>query len=474
MTLRLFQTGLMPIGHFDFIDSQIPFIRGGELAVFDHADPTLFDVFTPDVYGDPSRTLLRLARDTDTGPFFLIDGDRNSGALAEVSTETTTLFSSASPQIRGVNTSGKFAVFASDGFYSVTSDVIDTDTIDQDTLPNTRLYVNQDGLLTAIPSASTVIAGYFVEYRLKSVENARLFNFAGADRNLDTLIFYKSSADGYNTAESIAAVVSQHGYLGTPTDGTYNDGYFTTFEATTRIADAIDAINELLDVFSATGNDGYGLLELAGTVALRPIREKYLQPSFQILDFNALDATFELGQWVSSPEFAADYSFLPESAVLSDSDGYSVDDVSATPTEFSSSHTYSKNTNAASVIFTLASVNADEADSDIVTLIWQPRVFYGAGAGGGSTEDFLEALAESKLAPSRKITFNTTAGASQFIYYAYPTAYGAATLAIGNSLGGFSLVSDTISVTNSFGETQDYSLYQSISSGLGNVTIVVT
>jgi len=68
--------------------------------------------------------------------------------------------------------------------------------------------------------------------------------------------------------------------LGTPTDGTYTDGYFP-FQITTQINDAIDNINELLITLSVSGSaaDSYKVTEFL-TSAI-PTETNHVLPSSQ-------------------------------------------------------------------------------------------------------------------------------------------------------------------------------------------------
>jgi hypothetical protein len=101
-------------------------------------------------------------------------------------------------------------------------------------------------------------------------------------------------------------------------------------------------------------------------------------------------------------------------------------------------------------------------------------VYWGVAAAGGGGAAFIQALSNSQLQLSRNGTFNVTAGPTQKVYYAYRTAYGAATFTVGGFSGGFALDSSTISVTNTNGFTENYTLYESDNLGLGNITVVVT
>lgn len=257
--IKPYQTGLLPLGHFDFKDDEIANIKGGEVAVFATAEST--DDSVPDVFGGPPRSLLRLATSTDVGPFFFVDADINEGALSAVNLESSSMFSTAASYTGTSNVAGKLAIFAAEGFYAITTDAVDTTTINANTAPNTRLYVDSDGKLTAKESSPAVIAGFFIEHRDVTVTSGfpQRFNVAGSNRLLSTVIVYKANADGYLNleVEAIAQAVGSQGTIGTPTDGYYTDGYVNTLTAATTIADGIDSLNEaLLGVFHVAQRSG--------------------------------------------------------------------------------------------------------------------------------------------------------------------------------------------------------------------------
>lgn len=250
--IRPYQTNLLPIGHFDFLDSQIESVKGGEVAVLDIAPDIQSELAVSDVFLGSTRTVARLATDQDVGPFFFVDADRDTGGVVGAGVESTSLFSvnGAVTTAMGANVSGKLALFAAEGFYAISIDVVDTDTISEDTIPNTRLYVNEDGHITATPSSPAVIVGFFVEYRDASVVGGfpDRFTFSGANRTTDTIIVYKANADGYLNLDipAIAQVIGEKISIGNPTDGSYDDGYLQNLTNTTLVADAIDALNKAL------------------------------------------------------------------------------------------------------------------------------------------------------------------------------------------------------------------------------------
>ena len=80
----------------------------------------------------------------------------------------------------------------------------------------------------------------------------------------------------------------------------------------------------------------------------------------------------------------------------------------------------------------------------------------------------------SELSGSRARTKTVTAGAGQYIWFAYPARLGAATFKVGGFEGGFTLVDGSFSHTNASGYTEAYRVYRSDNAGLGATTVVVS
>lgn len=257
--IEVYQTGILPIGQFDIRDGDLQNIKGGEVLVLDTATST--DLATREVYSNGARTQFRLATSADPGPFFLANSDKNSNQSSTPGFERTSLFSSSSAFSRTVDASAKVGIFAAEGFYAVSADVVDGYTINSNTVPNTRLYVNNDGNLTTTPSQTKAIVGFFVEFRSDSVINSNInrpFQTAGSFKNNDTIILYKTNADGYFDVGLVSQLVGELGTLGMPTDGYYSDGYYD-FTADTTIADAVDQLNEgFASIFSGSSSTPIG------------------------------------------------------------------------------------------------------------------------------------------------------------------------------------------------------------------------
>lgn len=195
MAIVPFQSGLSSVGHFDFLESDLPELLGGEVVVFDSIDSFSPDKLIPDTYvHDGYHTILRLATSADLGPFFLSDLN-STHSFPAPGFELTSLFASNASYAGLIDGSGRVAVYGGDGFYSISVSAVDDTTIDNTLRPNTLLYPNASGRLTTTPSSANKAIGYFIEYREKAI----LHNPSHPIRSLgdmnqgDYIIFYKQS-----------------------------------------------------------------------------------------------------------------------------------------------------------------------------------------------------------------------------------------------------------------------------------------
>ena len=69
--------------------------------------------------------------------------------------------------------------------------------------------------------------------------------------------------------------------------------------------------------------------------------------------------------------------------------------------------------------------------------------------------------------------FTTTAGASDYIWFASPVAYGAAVFEVGGFQGGFQ-APVVVSHTNDSAHVEDYNVYRSDTIALGTTNVEVT
>lgn len=216
------------------------------------------------------------------------------------------------------------------------------------------------------------------------------------------------------------------------------------------------------------GSDDGSVLKVVGGVwAVAPA------DAYDITAFTA-PAPVEVGATVASPAFTAAHNHPPTALVLTNNDNSESRNVVGTPHSFLSLQSYTKTANNATVTFTLTGSDGISGDTRTASIAWRPRVYWGIGAAGGNSEAFIEALASSALQSSRSGTHNANATGSNRIYWAAPASYGTPTFTVGGFSGGFSLVSNTISVTNAHGVTQNYQLWVSDVGGLGDTDFTVS
>jgi hypothetical protein len=196
--------------------------------------------------------------------------------------------------------------------------------------------------------------------------------------------------------------------------------------------------------------------------------------AFSITAFAASSATLEIGATATAPAFTAAENRTPTSLVLTNTDNGESKSVVGTPTSFTSSQNYTKTANNSTVSFTVTGSDGISSANRSTSIAWRPRVYWGTGAAGFTTEAQIEALAGSALQSSRAGSHAVNATGSLKVYWAAPASYGTPTFTVGGFSGGFTLVSSSISVTNANGVTQNYQLWESDSPGLGSITVVVT
>lgn len=220
---------------------------------------------------------------------------------------------------------------------------------------------------------------------------------------------------------------------------------------------------------SVSVSDNGSILKVVGGVWTKAPATDY-----DITAMSAASPTLEIGATATNPAFTAAHNRTPTALTLTNTDNGESKNVVGTPTNPSSSQSYTKTANNATVTFTLTGSDGISGDTRTATIAWRPRVYWGIGAAGGNSEAFIEALASSALQSSRAGNHNANATGSNKIYWAAPASYGTPTFTVGGFAGGFSLVSNTISVTNVNGVTQNYQLWESDVAGLGDTDFTVS
>lgn len=115
----------------------------------------------------------------------------------------------------------------------------------------------------------------------------------------------------------------------------------------------------------------------------------------------------------------------------------------------------------------------DEEVSGSASVTFANGIYYGAAAAPEAYDsDFIQGLAGCVLRNSKLSAFTVTADGDAYIYYCLPVRLGTCVFSYGANEGGVTLV-DTVAFTNASGYEENYYIYRSDESGLGNTTLGV-
>ena len=213
-----------------------------------------------------------------------------------------------------------------------------------------------------------------------------------------------------------------------------------------------------------------------------------LAAAFTITGFSPSEATvLEIGANLVHPAFTASYNRTAAHVTVNDGSGaitialpgtsFAYDGMGALP-----ANTYNKTALNDGITITLS---ANEAGGPVKSASlgfqWQARFYYdGVNDPGTYDAAFVQALAGSLLSPTRNQTETFNTSGAQYMFFAFPSAYGGSPANfIDNSTGfaaGFSKVASAIAVTaaTATSPTTNYDVWRSDVSGLGVQTIRIS
>lgn len=191
--------------------------------------------------------------------------------------------------------------------------------------------------------------------------------------------------------------------------------------------------------------------------------------------FVATTNLLEVDQTIVTPAFTATYTVVPTTAALTDNVGSPSKNVIGSPGSFTSNGTFQKTSFGQSVVFTISVTVGSSSASKNVSITWGQKNYWGVGAAGQTGGLFIVSLATSAVAISRNASASFNASSVQKIYYATRSAYGTPTFKDAATGFGFAITkSGDFSVTNGFGFSENYQLWESDNLGLGTITMDVT
>ena len=213
----------------------------------------------------------------------------------------------------------------------------------------------------------------------------------------------------------------------------------------------------------------------------RPMRitADMIQPVFVISSFSTGTPLAEVGQNIPNPAFTASYTNAPpyDYARLTDNNGNPPKDVTLIPTSFASNASFQKNTYGALVTFTLTAARSGVVSARQCTIEWGQRLYWGGAVRPGAYDSaFVKSLSNTVIATTKNRAYTINGGdfpGGKRLYLAYRDLYGASTFMVGVWEGGFTHVA-TVPVTNAFGFTENFRIYESNQVDLGIVDVVVS
>jgi hypothetical protein len=258
--------------------------------------------------------------------------------------------------------------------------------------------------------------------------------------------------------------------------------------------------NYSLTLPPALGPDGSVFVsDASGALVLRQLTEDDIQPGFTIASFTKTapdggQTTYRRGDTLVGTAIAATYgNGPPDSATLSNSFGGSnsgsdVLPAAGTPGGWTFIAPFAAGTQTSNAqrlgtdagadptwTIQLSALKGAVNPTSNITITWTRDVYWGVSLNAGPlVEADIEALANSVLSGTKNRTF-ILAPVAEYVYYAYPDSYGAATFTVDGFPGDFQAPYNVM-VTNVNGITSTYRVYRSTNllTGTPNITFVVT
>jgi hypothetical protein len=125
----------------------------------------------------------------------------------------------------------------------------------------------------------------------------------------------------------------------------------------------------------------------------------------------------------------------------------------------------------ADTVFTLTATSTNSTKTKSGSIKFCNGIYYGKSSSTTYDSTLINSLTKT-LSDSKARTITVNAGAGEYIYYCLPTRLGVPGFNVGGFDGGFNKVA-TINFTNSNNYTENYDIYKSTNSGLGNTTITI-
>lgn len=136
---------------------------------------------------------------------------------------------------------------------------------------------------------------------------------------------------------------------------------------------------------------------------------------------------------------------------------------------------YSAGTSSTVTLYTISGYNTQGSQfSTTISRSWRPRIYYGTSATSPLVEADIIALANNPLASGFAGTYSFVAG--DYKYFCYPSSFGTATT-FTNTANGTNVPMEpvyVVSITNSYGVTQNYNVHRTTNILGGSINIQIS
>jgi len=119
----------------------------------------------------------------------------------------------------------------------------------------------------------------------------------------------------------------------------------------------------------------------------------------------------------------------------------------------------------------LTASDGTNVDTAFTSITFKNKKYWSAAVDGTHNSAFILAMT-NELSETFPKTFTVNAGASEYIWFAYPKRLGEVDFTVNGFTGGFE-AAETVAFTNSKGFIEDYYLYRSTHANLGSTTVLV-
>lgn len=267
----------------------------------------------------------------------------------------------------------------------------------------------------------------------------------------------------------------------------------TFYSGSTNLGDLLSGISSSV-IYTNTGvtPTTIGGISAGSTFSAKTMQEMwdallypYQPPAFTAFARTNLTSTYELGEVMVAGSQTFTWSTSNSSNVSANTVSI-VQNLAPTTTIYGPaanvgtsaitlSTTYSAGTSSTVTLYTISAYNSQGTlFSTTISRSWRPRIYYGTSLTTPLVEADIEGLANNPLASGFAGTYSFAAG--DYKYFCYPSSFGTATV-FKDTATNLNVAMEpvyTVSVTNTYGVTQNYNVHRTTNILGGSINILIS